>query len=347
MLIREESARLEVPDDYVIHGPGKKMPGFYNLSQKLNRDFSILFVKSVGPKMALDAFGGTGVRGIRLAMETGANVVISEQSPKAYEYVLRNIAINNLEIKSYNTGFYQACDEGVFDYIDIDPYGSVVPYVDRAVTSVKPGGYLGFTATDLSSLTGSVPAKTRRRYGANITNDTFRHEMGIRLLISYIVHRAAVFDRAATPMFSFWNSHFYRLFFRVEKGVKKADRLIDQIGYINKRLILWGIYPDLEDGPVWTGRINDQETTERIAEHSASIASKELGRYLSLMPFEDVSLLFKDLTGISQYIHIEMPRINAVISMLRDAGWTAGRTEFSNTGIKSNCSIEDVISVLR
>ena len=87
--------------------------------------------------------------------------------------------------------------------------------------------------------------------------------------------------------------------------------------------------------------------TERIAEHSASIASKELGRYLSLMPFEDVSLLFKDLTGISQYIHIEMPRINAVISRLRDAGWIAGRTEFSNTGIKSNCSIEDVISVLR
>lgn len=346
MLIHEESAKLEVPDDYIIQGPGKKMPGFYNLSQKLNRDFSILFVKAVRPKMALDAFGGTGVRGIRLAMEAGANVVISEQSPEAYEYVLRNIALNNLEIKSYNTGFYQACDEAVFDYIDIDPYGSVVPYVDRAVTSVKPGGYLGFTATDLSSLTGSVPAKTRRRYGANITNDTFRHEMGIRLLISYIVNRAAVFDRAATPMISFWNSHFYRLFFRVEKGVEKADNIIDQIGYVNKKRILYEMCPDHNDGPVWTGRINDTEILEKITELSSSISSRQLGRYLSLMPFEDVSLLFKDLTGISQQLHIEMPRINAVISRLQDAGWTAGRTEFCNTGIKSNCSVEDIISIL-
>jgi len=346
LLIREESAKLEVPDDFVQRGPGKKMPGFYNLSQKLNRDISVLFVKATQPRKSLDAFGGTGVRGIRLAKESNTEVVISEQNPKAYDYITHNIGQNNLEIRSYNIGFHEACDLDIFDYIDVDPYGSIVPYVDRAVVSVRPGGCVAFTATDLSSLTGSVPSKTRRRYGAFITNDTFRHEMGVRLLISYVVHRAAVFDRAATPLLSLWNSHFYRLFFRLEKGVKKADELIGRIGYVNKNHMLWDVYADVDEGPVWTGRLNDPFILDRISGLWTSIGGKALSKYVDLMPFEDLSILFYDLTRISQQIHTSVPRVTQVITKLREAGFTAGRTEFSDTGVKCNCSIQDLTSIL-
>ena len=54
----------------------------------------------------------------------------------------------------------------LFDFIDVDPYGSIVPYLDVALTHVKNGGYIGLTATDLSALTGSAPKKTARRYDA-------------------------------------------------------------------------------------------------------------------------------------------------------------------------------------
>ncbi|MEM0156038.1 MAG: N2,N2-dimethylguanosine tRNA methyltransferase [Thermoplasmataceae archaeon] len=345
MIIDEESARINVPDNFTRNGPGKKMPGFYNRTQKLNRDLSVLFVKSVKPEKSLDAFGGTGVRGIRLALETPTEVVITEQNPIAYKYVTENITLNNLTVKAYNCGFQDACNNEIFDYIDIDPYGTVVPYTDFAVNSVRPGGYIGFTATDLSPLTGSVIMKTRRRYGAFIQNDVFRHEMGLRLLISYIIKRAAVFDRAAYPLISFWNSHFYRLFFRIEKGTEKTDRLLDQIGTVNKSKLLWNKYRDIEEGPVWTGHLNDGDLIFSMTRDSKNMENRELRKYLDLMGSEDKSLLFWDLTRISQDKHVETPKVNSVVQKLNDLGIDAGRTEFSSTGIKARCKIEDIYSV--
>lgn len=345
MIISEQSAEIEVPDDYTRNGPGSKMPGFYNRTQKLNRDISVLFVKSLKPAKSLDAFGGTGVRGIRLAKETGTEVTISEQNPLAYKYVTRNISLNGMKIKSHNLSFQQTCDTDIFDYIDIDPYGSVVHYADQALNSVRPGGFVGFTATDLSTLTGSVKNKTRRRYNGYIENDSFRHEMGLRLLISYIVKRAAVFDRAAIPLISLWNSHFYRLFFKVEKGVHKADRLLDSIDYINKKELLWDKYKDIEEGPVWTGKLNDTNVLQMIIDNAETINSGAVNKYLHFMRGEDRMLLFWDLTRITQERHSDMPRILNIIDRLNEKGLEAGRTEFCETGVKCACEIEDVLSV--
>lgn len=345
MIITEESARINVPENFTRIGPGKKMPGFYNRTQKLNRDLSVLFVRSVKPKKSLDAFGGTGVRGIRLALETSTEVVITEQNPLAYRYVSENLTLNNLNLKASNCGFQEACNGEIFDYIDIDPYGSVVPHTDFAVNSVRPGGYVGFTATDLSPLTGSVMKKTRRRYGAFIQNDVFRHEMGLRLLISYIVKRAAVFDRAAYPLLSFWNTHFYRLFFRIEKGTEKADRLLDKIGTINKNKLLWNIYRNLEEGPVWKGQLNDADLILNISRDTKIMDSKDLRKYIHLMGDEDKALLFWDLTRIAQEKRVETPKITSVTEALRERGFDAGRTEFSNTGIKCGCGIDDIYSI--
>ena len=56
--------------------------------------------------------------------------------------------------------------ENRFDYIDIDPFGSPVGFVDSAMRSIKNGGVVACTATDTAALCGVYPRVCQRRYGA-------------------------------------------------------------------------------------------------------------------------------------------------------------------------------------
>ena len=52
-----------------------------------------------------------------------------------------------------------------FDIIDLDPYGSVVPFLDAAVGSVRDGGLLCITCTDTRVLCGPDLSKCYYYYG--------------------------------------------------------------------------------------------------------------------------------------------------------------------------------------
>jgi tRNA (guanine26-N2/guanine27-N2)-dimethyltransferase len=54
---------------------------------------------------------------------------------------------------------------GGFDIIDLDPYGSVVPFLDAAITAVKEGGLLCITCTDTRVLCGPDLSKCFYFYG--------------------------------------------------------------------------------------------------------------------------------------------------------------------------------------
>ena len=118
--IREGAVELMAPDNLIIKGPGTRTAGFYNMDQKLNRDITISFLRTVKPKIALDAFGGTGVRGIRINREAGIKAVISEINKKSYEYININRELNNSPVEVYNKTFQAILNDYLFDYIDID-----------------------------------------------------------------------------------------------------------------------------------------------------------------------------------------------------------------------------------
>ena len=54
------------------------------------------------------------------------------------------------------------------------------------------------------------------------------HETGIRILIRKVQLIGAQFEKALTPIFSFYADHYYRVFFKCEKGKKKADEIVKQ-----------------------------------------------------------------------------------------------------------------------
>ena len=335
MSFQEGSIQLELPESPFQKGPGSRAVGFYNKSQKLNRDITISFLNTIRPRLVLDGFGGSGVRGLRIAKELGLKVVISEVNAKSFDYIRLNSEKNNVQVELYNRSFEETVDRFVFDYIDVDPYGSVIPYVDRAITRVRSGGYIGVTATDLSALTGSVPGKTRRRYDAFIANDSERHEMGIRLLIAYVVRRAAAFDRAALPVLSFWYSHYYRIIFRIFSGSGRADQALGNIGFMNRRNIISEIYPDIDEGPVWTGNLNSKEMLEKLKIPENIRNEPDVIRYTSLLRNEDISPLFVDVTDLARFYRKDLPPMDETISRIAlKEGFEVGRTHFSPTGLK-------------
>lgn len=340
MIVNEGLAHIKTGSQSSPKGPGKAGTGFYNSSQKLNRDLVVLTVSSLRPRYYLDAFGGTGIRGIRVFLETGTETYISEKSRSSCNLIRENISTNECSIPLYNGDFSTLVREVEFDFIDVDPYGSVVPYLDDALTYLRKPGYLGITATDLSALTGSVPRTNLRRYGCSLTVDYYLHEAGIRNLLGYIVRRAAAFDLWVKPIISFWKSHFYRVIVRVGKGAREADSMIRQVGMVDKgnfSRTSMGV-----EGPVWKGGIEDHELLYgfKIPDF---LAGHELQQMVNLLMHEDEILMFFDTRDIFHGFPAILSLDAAMKSIEEKLGKTVYRTHFSDSGLKVKASLQDVI----
>lgn len=342
MILEEGLSTLEIPDFDKDRGPGTRKAGFYNPQQVLNRDITILLLKELEPARYLDGFGGSGIRGIRVSLETGTEAAISDINSKSAEIIRENVRRNNLTTEVLNEPFESVVSRNLFDFIDIDPYGSIVPYLDVALTHVKNNGYLGLTATDLSALTGSAPSKTRRRYNAFIKTDMLKHESGLRLLIAYVAQRAAAMDMAVTPLVSFWKSHYYRIVVRVKHGSGIADRTLQNIGIISKDRDVSPIYEGISEGPLWKGKLQDNKIINSIKRNRVESIEPATYNFIESIRNEDAQFYFYEMTDFARNFGRSLPPISYAMDEIESEYNTpAYRTHFSPTGVKSAVTGED------
>lgn len=339
MILEEGLSTIELPDFELDKGPGTKRAGFYNPQQVLNRDITILLLKELNTTSYLDGFGGSGIRGIRVSLETGSKAAISEINSRSAEIIRENVKRNHVEAEVLNEPFESVVSRNLFDFIDVDPYGSIVPFLDVALTHVKNNGYLGLTATDLSALTGSAPSKTRRRYNAYIKTDMLKHESGLRLLIAYVAQRAAAMDKSVTPVLSFWKSHYYRIVVRVKHGSGVADRTLENIGTISKHQSVSDIYEDIYEGPLWKGKLQDSKLINSVKRKRVENISPNTYNFIETIRNEDNQFYFYELTDFARNLGRSLPPISKVVREIEDKYHTpAFRTHFSPTGIKAKIS---------
>ncbi len=335
MEVKEGLARINAGAIQEAKGPGTMGKGFYNPAQRINRDITIMFLRYARPKLALDGFGATGIRGIRFSLEAGIKTVISEKDRKTSDMARKNVEMNGADCEVINDTFQAVSSRIPFDFIDVDPYGTPLPYIDQAITSVRNNGYIALTATDLSSLTGSVASKTRLRYDAFIKKDVYMHEKGIRLLWGTVVRRAAQLESQVIPQLSLWHSHFYRIVFRIKRGVKIAEDSLKLIGYIDLGAIFPGRYEDIREGPVWLGNLYSRDFLEKMEIPEFSADRRKLSLYTENFRYEDLSLLFLDTREISSFSGRQPLSLVKAEAILREMGIKeSGRTNFSSTGIK-------------
>jgi len=64
-----------------------------------------------------------------------------------------------------------------FDFIDLDPYGSGIPFMDSALNLIYDGGLIGVTFTDLAVLCGKRSPVCFYKYGSLSNNKPSCHEV--------------------------------------------------------------------------------------------------------------------------------------------------------------------------
>lgn len=364
--VREGKIRISIPD-LVEKKISKGMPIFYNSEGELNRDISICalqtFQKEFGKTMTVcDALSASGIRGTRYAKEVSGirKVVLNDKNPSAVKLIKRNVKLNSLGKKCTvaNEDASLLLRKNVFVAIDIDPFGSPCTFVDSAARSVYHRGFLAVTATDQSALAGTYPESCLRKYGIRTVKTEFYNELGVRILVSFIILALSRYDRAFVPVLSFADQHYYRVFGRIEHAGRISE-LLKQFKYIsycdcgNRKTGSGGKCQCGKDfhliGPIYLGSILDRKFCEDVLTDIRKRGfrmGRDEEKLLNLLIGESgMSALYFDLHHMSKVLKKPLQRMDRLIERLEGKGFKASRTHFSPTAIKTDADYESISSL--
>lgn len=181
----------------------------------------------------LDALSATGLRALRYSHELPfvTSVTANDMKKEAAASIKANAKHNKLEDKiNVVTGNalaemyrYVGQEEKhgpgpLYDVIDLDPYGTAVPFLDASVQAIRNGGLLCVTCTDTSVFAGvGYPEKCYSQYGGLPLKGPHCHEGGIRLVLHAIASAAARYGNAIDPLLSLSIDYYARVFVRFRR----------------------------------------------------------------------------------------------------------------------------------
>ncbi|KAK8169598.1 S-adenosyl-L-methionine-dependent methyltransferase [Phyllosticta citrichinensis] len=182
----------------------------------------------------LDALSASGLRALRYAKEIpfATSITGNDLSPDAVRAMKLNVIHNQVEdVVKPNAGnavahMYQFVGEDIttasqpkYHVIDLDPYGSAVPFLDGALQAVADGGLLCVTCTDAGVFNSfGYPEKAYSLYGGLPIKGHHAHEGGLRLILHSIATTAAKYGIAIEPLLSLSIDFYARVFVRVKKS---------------------------------------------------------------------------------------------------------------------------------
>ncbi|XP_077980664.1 tRNA (guanine(26)-N(2))-dimethyltransferase-like [Glandiceps talaboti] len=182
----------------------------------------------------LEGLSASGLRSIRFAKEVAGikDITANDFAAEAVMAIKQNIDHNETGhlVKASHADaallMYQHRDPYErYDVIDLDPYGSPAQFLDSAVQSVKDGGLLCVTCTDMAVLCGNHSETTYSKYGGVALHTKYCHEMALRIVLQSIQSHANRYHRYIEPLLCISVDFYIRLFIRVYTGqaqVKKS-----------------------------------------------------------------------------------------------------------------------------
>lgn len=230
---------------------------FYNPVQIFNRDISLiitkLHIKNIKQKTLekkkdfnginfYDALTASGLRAIRTLLELPKNyinnITACDLSESAQNIFNKNLVKNNCE-KNKKISFICGDTKKALintptkeapEIIDIDPYGSVVPFLYPALSTIKNGGLLCLTCTDTRVLFGSDRHKCFYLYRSARGGSDFKEEMGLRVLLQVVNGVANSLNKSFKVLLSVQSDFYVRVFLEVRNGRRKCWESIFQNG---------------------------------------------------------------------------------------------------------------------
>lgn len=342
--IVEGGARIIVPVEEKI---SRDLPVFYNPIMKMNRDISSALLQTIKDKdwvLGLP-LSGSGVRAVRFLKEvciTNPDLIeridINDNDKSAIKVIKKNLALNGFrfsrKVKVTNQDANTFLDNSTgYHYIDIDPFGSPVNFLDRAIVRLGRGGILAISATDTAALCGVYPKVTRRRYWAESNNKNYQHERAIRILIRRVQLIGAQYDKALEPIISYQHEHYVRVFFRCLKSRDAVDKMM------KKHKLVDGL------GPFWMGNLQDSKTLESLIPFAGG-KTKKFIECLFEESKVDVSWYY-DIHKISKRLKVT-PASNAYMLLeLEKIGHKATITHIDKKGIRTTASLDEVEKIIK
>jgi tRNA (guanine26-N2/guanine27-N2)-dimethyltransferase len=378
MLVPKLEAFVKATSEYAP----SKAPVFYNPVMELNRDVAVLALQ-VYQRMSkreisiCEPLTGCGIRGIRFAKEVkGAkDVLINDINQRAFQLAKHNVQMNQLDervtVKNEDANTLLSCHGAPrkrFDVIDIDPFGSPVPYLNSAISALHGGGLLALTATDMAPLCGVHPRACVRKYGGKPLRTEYCHELAVRLLAGCLATTAARHDMGTNVVFSHSTDHYIRIYATVKHGARKADESLKEMGYLLHcfsclhRETTRKIFPTSSictecnsklsiAGPLWIGKIFDSEFCHLMVDESKKRmfkAKERLRKMLALIENEsEAPSLYYVVDQFCQRLNLPSPPVRAIVEGLKREGAKASLTHFNSKGVRTDASAACMKDVLK
>ncbi|MCL5419700.1 MAG: hypothetical protein M1354_02360 [Candidatus Marsarchaeota archaeon] len=358
MLYTEGKARIECSKSTFLN---PKMAGL--------RDLSVLFVRALGgdDKSLLDATAATGIRGIRYGLEAGIKrITLIDINKGACRDAKVNLKRNGVKAALVNDSVqgYANRGNGPFDIIDLDPFGSPVPYLYDIMKLCHGDTALMVTATDTAVLCGAHAAACLKQYGARPLHNELCKEAGTRILLGFIARAAAQFNFGISVHLSISNMHYMRVFLSLRKGAKEAVESVKQTGFAAScrecRFFAAskGTVPCLPQrcgecgaemeraGPMWLGNLYNKSIVSRMLSAKAGITDN-LAEQLSLIVKEPDTPFFYSMPAITRALGIGSVSPGLVIRLLKRRGYDAAPTQFLAEGIKTDAKLGAIVRAVK
>ena len=177
-----------------------------------------------------DALSASGLRAIRYAKEIPyvTQIIANDLSPTATASIALNIRHNKVIDKVIPTtseaqlhlSASASKSSSKYEVVDLDPYGTAVPFLDSAIQALVDGGLLCVTCTD-ASLFASMGylEKAYTLYHGLPFKGQQSHEVGLRLILNTVATSAASYGIAIEPLLSISADFYVRLFIRVRRNL--------------------------------------------------------------------------------------------------------------------------------
>lgn len=361
-IIKEGDVYINVPD-VKIPEEGKGI-GFYNPRMKMDRDISVAifatFVKkfNIRNPLILDLMAASGVRGLRYKKEVGGNVILNDISEKACNLIKSNAEQNSLNVEIINKDARLLAmnfekDGVVFDFIDIDPFGSPKDFINCCIPLTKDVTLLSITATDTPVLFGLYPDVCLKRYGYKVEKLICYREIGTRVLLSYTIKKFEESEKSITPLLCYSTAHYVKLFLIASNKFSKNSMAISKSFESLEKYEEWIRLSEKDAlkikniGKIYLGALHNKDFCNYVLEE---IKLRNLdGAKIIKLAIEEIEIPFYyDLHYIAKKFKIrEIPKIEEILENLRKSGFSASRTVFCERGIKTDAKARELIYFMK
>ena len=369
--ITEGTTKILVPKKSLEEKVPPKTPAFFNPLAKLNRDFSILAYSAFWenfdkPKIFLDGLAGLGARSLRVANEISdvEKVIANDVNSEGLNIAQNSVKLNKIsnfetsedEICRFFSSYSKKGKRG--SIVDVDPFGSPTKYFDCAIRATMHGGMLSVTATDLQVLHGLSKRSCQRKYHGIPIKTEYSNEIAIRLILGCLEFVAGRLEIQIIPQFVQHDMHYYRTYLKIlnKPGQK------EQLGYIihckscgNRKAVMkqeeiCQICNSKLDigGPLWVGQLFEKNFVMNMIEIAPKfVVDKRCEKILEKCALEsEMPATYYTLDEIASKMQKSPLKMKNAIKKLQDASFMASPTSLNPTGFRTDCRIDEILTLL-